>query len=563
MKKFANAKLSRKLTIVLGGCVFLLMGLTGLALWGNKTIGGIEYLGRDRLRMAELAAEMSGDVTTGAYYVQSMVLSKPTQEQKDELIEIRKDYLSKFAEFQTRATTDVSKAQAAELEGMARQIRETNDRAVQLAFAGKQAEATNLFRASAAPLVRNFRDKAGEAIERQEQRLRNGEVERQATAAEVWWMLILGSILAVALAGAGGLLLNRSIAAPIGIAVQHLGHIAQGDISVDVPPEYLGRGDEIGALAKGVQSMQASLRQIIKDIAEGVGVLSSSSAELSASSGQMSDSSRQASDKAHGLAAAAEEMSSNITSVAAGMEQTTTNLATSPPATEQMTATIGEIAGNSEKARRITEEATRQAARITEQINQLGQAAREIGKVTETITEISSQTNLLALNATIEAARAGSAGKGFAVVANEIKALAQQTAAATEDIKSRIEGVQSSTAGGVAEIEKVSQVIQEVSEIVSSIAAAIEEQATVTKDIARNIARGIDGRGGCEHARGGDVAGVAGDGQSRSWKWTRRRGGWREAASTCARAPPSWPPWPSKLRVHRGAVPISTKGDSR
>ena len=175
------------------------------------------------------------------------------------------------------------------------------------------------------------------------------------------------------------------------------------------------------------------------------------------SSTQMTSGSRNASDKAHSVSAAAEEMSSNITSVAAGMEETTTNLAHVASATEQMTSTIGEIAQNSEKARRITDEATRQAARITEQINQLGVAAREIGKVTETITEISSQTNLLALNATIEAARAGTAGKGFAVVATEIKALAQQTAAATEDIKGRIAGVQSATAGGITEIGKVSR----------------------------------------------------------------------------------------------------------
>jgi methyl-accepting chemotaxis protein len=158
-----------------------------------------------------------------------------------------------------------------------------------------------------------------------------------------------------------------------------------------------------------------------------------------------------------------------------------------------MTATIGEIANNSEKARRVTEDATRQAARINQQMDQLGAAAREIGKVTDTINQISSQTNLLALNATIEAARAGSAGKGFAVVASEIKELAQQTAAATEDIKKRIAGVQSSTAGGIAEIGKISQVIQEVSEIVGSIAAAIEEQSTVTRNIARNIAEATAG----------------------------------------------------------------------
>jgi methyl-accepting chemotaxis protein len=207
----------------------------------------------------------------------------------------------------------------------------------------------------------------------------------------------------------------------------------------------------------------------------------------------MTSGSRNASDKAHSVAAAAEEMSSNIASVAEGMEQTTANLAHVASATEQMTSTIGEIAQNSEKARRITGEATRQAAGITERINQLGQAAREIGMVTEAITQISAQTNLLALNATIEAARAGPAGKGFAVVATEIKALAQQTAKATEDIKGRIAGVQSATAGGVAEIGKVSEVILEVSEIVASIAAAIEEQSIATRDIARNIAEASGG----------------------------------------------------------------------
>jgi chromosome segregation ATPase len=182
-----------------------------------------------------------------------------------------------------------------------------------------------------------------------------------------------------------------------------------------------------------------------------------------------------------------------VASVAAGMEQTSANLSSVAVATEEMTATIGDIATNSEKARHITEQATRQATRISEQMNQLGAAAQEIGKVTETITDISSQINLLALNATIEAAHAGSTGKGFAVVANEIKELAQQTASATEDIKARVAGVQTSATGGISEIDKVGQVIREVSEIVTSIAAAIEEQSTVAKDIARNVAEASTG----------------------------------------------------------------------
>jgi methyl-accepting chemotaxis protein len=287
-------------------------------------------------------------------------------------------------------------------------------------------------------------------------------------------------------------LVMRRIRGPLAEAVTVLTKVADGDLKQELK---VSNNDEVGDIAVAIRSMTAKLREMIRDIAHGVEVLSGSSEELSSNAHQMATGSRNASDKTHSVAAAAEQMSANVTSVAAGMEQTTTNLGHVSTSTEQMTATIGEIAGNSEKARRITDEATKQAQLITEQMHQLGQAAREIGKVTETINEISSQTNLLALNATIEAARAGAAGKGFAVVANEIKELAQQTAAATEDIKTRIAGVQTSTTGGIAGIERVTQVIHDVSEIVSSIAAAIEEQSTVTKDIARNIAEASTGVG--------------------------------------------------------------------
>jgi len=300
--------------------------------------------------------------------------------------------------------------------------------------------------------------------------------------------LVLGTFVSLGFALFVLFLTLRGVTRPLAAAVAHVEYVALGDLSRTLPSDYLTRGDEIGTLARAMGEMSKGLRAMIGEITGGVEVLSSAAGLLQSSSTQMRSESENASQKAHSVAAAAEEMSSNVTSVAIGMEETTTNLSNVAVATDQMTATIGEIAGNSEKARRITHEATVQARRITEQINQLSDSAREIGKVTETINEISSQTNLLALNATIEAARAGAAGKGFAVVANEIKALAQQTAAATEDIKGRIIGVQKSTTSGITEIEKVSHVIHEVSDIVSSIAAAIEQQAAATKDIARNIA---------------------------------------------------------------------------
>jgi len=175
------------------------------------------------------------------------------------------------------------------------------------------------------------------------------------------------------------------------------------------------------------------------------------------------------------------------------MEQTATSLVSVAGATEEMSATVGDIANKVGKARAISEDASSKAKAISSLMHELGQAAQQIGQVTETITNISSQTNLLALNATIEAARAGAAGKGFTVVANEIKELAGQTAHATEDIKAKISGVQTSTSEAMEDIGKIFGVIQEVGSIVADIASSIEEQATVTRGVAGNIAEASTG----------------------------------------------------------------------
>ena len=494
MKKFANLKIGKKLAIVLGGCILLLVSLSSLALWGDKTMERCQADTRDRLTKSLLADQVTAGAAQATVIIGGIVSEKrPAASQREELLAIRKEYRAALEEFKSRVKTDTGKQLANDMDGLFQEFIATNNRVMDLAYAGSQTEAQKLYREKSLPLSGALRAKAMEAEKYQHDLVDVDEQKSKAANSLVWMALVIGTLIAIGCASVGGWILTRSIARPLGRAVAHLNEVAKGDLSQDAPAEFLARGDEIGLLARAKQLMITNLRQVIQDLSNGVEVLSSSSTELSANSSQMSQGGRDASEKAHSLAAAAEEMTANVTSVAAGMEQTTTNLSSVASATEEMTSTIGEIANNSEKARRITEEATRQASLISEQMNQLGQAAQEIGKVTETITEISSQTNLLALNATIEAARAGSAGKGFAVVANEIKELAQQTAAATEDIKSRIAGVQSSTARGIAEIGKVSQVIHEVSDIVSAIAAAIEEQATVTKDIARNIGEATNG----------------------------------------------------------------------
>jgi methyl-accepting chemotaxis protein len=306
------------------------------------------------------------------------------------------------------------------------------------------------------------------------------------------WIIIIGigimAVLAIGMWVTTDVLIIRPIA---GVAAA-LKDIAQGegDLTVRLPVKS---DDEVGELSKWFNIFMDKLHSIIKDIGGNADTLTTSSTDLSGLSGKMSEGADHMSSKANTVATAAEEMSTNINSIAAAMEEASTNMGLVATAAEQMTATINEIARNSENARSITGSAVSKASDATTKIDELGKGAQEIGKVTETITEISEQTNLLALNATIEAARAGEAGKGFAVVANEIKELARQTAEATQDIKDRINKIQSSTSGAVTQVEGISKVINDVNEIVSTIATAVEEQSVTTKEIAGNVSQASGG----------------------------------------------------------------------
>lgn len=172
-------------------------------------------------------------------------------------------------------------------------------------------------------------------------------------------------------------------------------------------------GDEIGELASRFNAFLEKLQYMIRDIS-GVETISSSSTEMAAISQQMSGGVKQTSEKAHAVAAASEEMSTNMTSVSAAMEQSTTSINMVATSAEEMNVTIGEIARNAATARTISEDAVTKVSLSTEKMQVLGEAAQGIGRIIETITDISEQVNLLSLNATIEAARAGEAGKGFA-----------------------------------------------------------------------------------------------------------------------------------------------------
>ncbi|MBF0392163.1 MAG: PAS domain-containing methyl-accepting chemotaxis protein [Alphaproteobacteria bacterium] len=186
-------------------------------------------------------------------------------------------------------------------------------------------------------------------------------------------------------------------------------------------------------------------------------------------------------------------VSEQAASAASASTQTSTNVQAVASGAEEMAASVGEISRQVTHALDIAGQAVEQAEHTNDIVSGLATAAQKIGEVVALINDIASQTNLLALNATIEAARAGDAGKGFAVVANEVKQLANQTAKATDEIGSQINGVQNATQEAVKAIQTIGSTIGKVNEISATIASAVEEQTAVTKEMSSNMQIAADG----------------------------------------------------------------------
>lgn len=252
--------------------------------------------------------------------------------------------------------------------------------------------------------------------------------------------------------------------------------VAQGDLAKQIEAENIG---EFRALTDNANQMIQNLRDAMRQITDIATTVATASEELTAVSSEMTNNAGQTAEQATSASASAEQVSQNATTVATAIEE--------------MTASIREIARSAADAAKVAGNAVKTSDQTNVNITKLGQSSVEIGKVIKVITSIAQQTNLLALNATIEAARAGDAGRGFAVVANEVKELAKQTAAATEDISQRIETIQADTKGAIDAIAQVTAVINQINDLQNTIASSVEEQTATTNEIARNVSEAAKG----------------------------------------------------------------------
>jgi methyl-accepting chemotaxis protein len=313
------------------------------------------------------------------------------------------------------------------------------------------------------------------------------------------WLLLVAIASLLAAGGIGVFYVQRHLVRrliDIGAAMRQL---ASGDTDIVVPAATAH--DEIGDMARSLQVFRASeierrglsererqeqmaqrqrgghIEQMIADFRVTVtNVIGSVTDNVSL----MEETARQLSHMAH-------EADQQARAVLLSSEATSTNVRTVAGAADELGASIHGINEKTRKAHGIAQRATETARSTDQLVNKLAAGATRIGDVIKLIQAIAAQTNLLALNATIEAARAGDAGRGFAVVAMEVKALAAQTAKATEEIAEQIGSIQDLTAQTVAAIRSIDGVMTDIGGLTAAIAGAVEEQTLSTQMIAHNV----------------------------------------------------------------------------
>jgi methyl-accepting chemotaxis protein len=218
-------------------------------------------------------------------------------------------------------------------------------------------------------------------------------------------------------------------------------------------------------------SFQGRVAEVVQRLQEHAG-------RMSAASGNLFSMSAEADARAMASAQSTERVSEHVDIVASSIGDIATALTVAAEEAEKTSAVA--------TAARQTVEAA------TEDVKALTDAARTIEQVIALIEEVAGQTNLLALNATIEAARAGAAGRGFGVVAQEVKQLATRTSAATEDVRSGLQGITASSARIAGRVAKLVQSIDQVAAVAEVIAGSIRKQDNNSQAITSNTARAAD-----------------------------------------------------------------------
>ena len=497
-----NMKVGSKLFLGFGALLVLLVVIVIIVLVSMSAIDSSIKDIRESTMSMKLANAVSKELGGLFRNIQAIMLLQDAKEknmEKERLTSARARYGEAMGKLEKIASDDTDRKLIENLKKSIADAREADNKVIELSMGNKNAEAVSLFnREVANKLIPPIFSAIDDILKRQETKSDEMGIIAEKAYQRARLLLIIASIISIALGIFVALRLTGDIKKPLAQAVETMGRMSKGDLSVAIETD---RQDEIGIMLTALHGMATNLKKLIGEIKMTTESLASGSTQLSANSEEISRNMEEQSGRASQIATSAEQMSQTVLDVA------------------KNAAIIAESARNASEKAKAGEAAVNKSIAESTAISQtvnasasvmknLGEKSAQIGEIILVINDIADQTNLLALNAAIEAARAGEQGRGFAVVADEVRKLAERTAKATSEIGAMIRSVQdevneattsmdnatkrvdtgvamSSEAGST--LREIVSSVDTLQDMVQQIASATEEMSSVAEHISGDV----------------------------------------------------------------------------
>ncbi|MEN6629729.1 MAG: methyl-accepting chemotaxis protein [Sulfuricella sp.] len=506
-----NLSIHARLAMIMAFMALLMLGSGGVGLYGNVTANKtLEATYSDRLepsnminRIMLLMNENRSQVMLALQHNPDNALSKmhdhPTTRHADAIIK-NKDEITAIVEEYNRRNLTPAERTLAERYAADRKAYVTEGlmAAREAILASDFGKANEILLKQINPLYQTAAASA-DALLKQTQADAKADYENAVARYELIRNLAVGgTIVGLLLAAIAAMLLVRAIVHPLRQANKFFDSIAQGDLRNQID---ISSHNEIGQLLCAMASMQVHLKVMLDEIAVASTAIEERSSDLHGQMLEVAEHSEHQHDRVREVASAVEEVSQSVTEVAESAKEAAAAAVTSQEVVERSNGQMGK---SMEASSRVVDSVRASSTTVLE----LFQSISKIGDITRVIKEIADQTNLLALNAAIEAARAGEQGRGFAVVADEVRKLAERTAASTDDITVTVTEIQSATQQAVFSMDRsvqevdqsiglmkdsasslgeISQASEHVTDMSQHIASASQQQSAASEEVSRNI----------------------------------------------------------------------------